>query len=116
MRSLLTVASLALVAAGCGSATPPAKDITQADASVRAAEEVGAATIPAAALHLKMAKDQIAVAEKLIANDEMELAQEALRRASLDAELAVALSREEESRREANAVGQQAAALRTGAP
>ena len=110
------VASLVLVAAGCGAATPPAQDITQADSSVRAAEEVGAAKIPAAALHLKMAKDQIAVAQKLIAGDEMVLAQEALRRASLDAELAVALSREDETRREAIDVGQQAAALRTGAP
>lgn len=116
MRSVLIVASLAFAAAGCGSTTPPAKDITQAESSVRAAEEVGAARIPAAALHLKMAKDQIAVAEKLIAKDEMELAQEALRRASLDAELAVALSREDETRREAVDVGQKADALRTGAP
>jgi hypothetical protein len=115
MRSLLAV-SLFAFATGCGHAAMPAQDVAQAEASLRAAEEVGSAKIPRAALHVKMAKDQLEVAKRHIARDEIELAQEALRRSTLDAELAVALAKENATRRQATVAGQSADAMRTGAP
>ena len=115
MRSLLAVTLFAF-SSGCGHPTVPAQDIAQTEASLRAAQEVGAARVPQAALHVKMAEDQLAVAKRLIAGDEMALAKEALRRSTLDAELAVALAKENATRHEAAAAEKQAAALRTGAP
>lgn len=115
MRSLLAL-SLFAFAAGCGHAEVPAQDMARTEASLRAAEEVGAAKIPQAALHVKMARDQLDVAKKFLANGETQLAQMALHRASMDAELAVALSREDETRRDANEIGAEASALKTGAP
>jgi len=115
MRSLIAV-SLFAFAFGCGNAEVPAQELAQTEASIRAAEEVGAAGHPEAALHVKMARDQLKSAEKYIDDDETELAKEALYRASLDAELAVALSRENQTRVEALNMQQKAASLRTGAP
>jgi hypothetical protein len=50
--------------------------------------------VPKAALHLKMANDQLQTAKGLIAEDSNEEATLALDRARVDAELAIALSKE----------------------
>jgi hypothetical protein len=94
---------LALVAIGCGGSLPPPNEqmmksreaISKADGQAQqAAEALGNDTVPAATLHLKMAKDQIATAEALIADGDMENADLVLKRAEADAELAESLSRE----------------------
>jgi len=87
--------------AACGSAPVPAEQVTQSKASIRAAEEVGAQSVPEAALHLKMARDQVATAEKLIADGENEDAALVLSRAEADAELALALAKESSLRAQA---------------
>jgi hypothetical protein len=88
----------AAIAAGCASA--PLK--TEASTSgIRAAEEVGAADVPQASLHLQLAKEELGSAQKLAANDEKEKADSMLMRAEADAELAVALSREDAEKTEA---------------
>jgi hypothetical protein len=92
MRPIGVVIASVLLAA-CGGVPVPNAQRTEARASIRGAEEVGAEEHPQAALHLKMAKDQVTRAERYIADDENLLARRALERATLDAELALQLSR-----------------------
>ena len=90
--------SAAAIAAGCANA--PLK--TDASTSgIRAAEEVGAAEVPQASLHLQLAKEELGNAKNLAANNENERAESMLLRAQADAELAVMLSREDTEKSEA---------------
>jgi hypothetical protein len=83
------------IAAGC--AGVPLR--TEASTSgIRAAEEVGATKVPRAALHLQLAKEELSHARGLAARGDEERASSLLRRAEVDAELAVALSREDAER------------------
>jgi len=85
-------------AAGCASV--PLR--TEASTSgIRAAEEVGAAKVPQASLHLQLAKEELERAKGLAKNGDKEEATSLLRRAEADAELAVALSREDAEKSEA---------------
>jgi hypothetical protein len=68
---------------------------------IRAAEEAGAARVAVASLHLQLAKDQLEAAKRLAARGEKEQAVSMLQRANADAELAVALSKEDAERAEA---------------
>ncbi len=80
---------------GCGGSPPvPADQVTETQAAIRGAQEVGAQGVPKAALHLKMAQDQLQTAQGLIAEEENDEARLALDRARVDAELAIALSKE----------------------
>jgi hypothetical protein len=94
-------AATTAIAVGCAS-SPPLR--TEASASgIRAAEEVGAAKVPQASLHLQLAKEELENAKRLAANGEKERAASMLSRAEVDAELAVALSREDAEKAEARA-------------
>ncbi|HLV21702.1 MAG TPA: DUF4398 domain-containing protein [Polyangiaceae bacterium] len=97
----LAVASVTSLAMGCASSATTPPEMSQTKSTVRAAEEVGAQNVPRAALHLKMARDQVATAEQLIADNEGEMAYWVLQRAEADAELAMALAREVSYRQEA---------------
>jgi len=104
MRFLIAsiAAFAASLAIGCGAAAPvPSEQITQTQAAIRAAEEVGAPSVPKAALHLKMARDQLQTAQGLISQDENEEAGLVLDRARVDAELALALAKEASLRAQA---------------
>ena len=70
---------------------------------IRAAEEMGANTVPRAALHLQLAKEQLAKARALADDGQKEEADSMLARAESDAMLAVALSREDNEKSEAEA-------------
>ena len=100
MRNI-SLAGLALVVAACGGAAVPQEQLTAAKAAVSGAEVGGAGAEPKAALHLKLAKEQIAKAEALIADGDDEEAARVIDRAQVDAELALALSRENKARGEA---------------
>lgn len=95
---LVTGTCLALAAClgiGCGAAAPvPSGQVTETQAAIRAAEEVGAPNVPKAALHLKMAKDQLQTAQGQMTNGDNDQARMTLDRARVDAELALALARE----------------------
>ena len=106
------IVSFVLVSACGGSAPVPASERTKALADVRAAEEIGAGKVPKAALHLKMARDQITTAERLIADEENEQAQLVLSRALADAEVAIALAHEAKLRDEAQQARQKVAQLK----
>jgi hypothetical protein len=89
-----------VVAAGCAS-TPLKTDASTS--GIRAAEEVGAASVPQASLHLQLAKEELGRAKSLAADDQQDKANSMLARAEVDAELAVALSREDTEKAEARA-------------
>jgi Domain of unknown function (DUF4398) len=114
-RSSIVVLVAALVA-GCASAQVPTEQLTRTKSAIRAAEEVGAPRQPAAALHLKLARDQALAAESLIEEGEIEPARMLLGRAELDAELALALAREERMRNEASAAARRVQELKQKTP
>jgi hypothetical protein len=93
------MALLALPA--CGGFPAPVQHMATAQASVRAAEEVGAQQDPQAALHLKLAQEQLARAKQLMSDNDNKRADFILSRAEADAELAVALSRQAQTRAQA---------------
>ncbi len=96
---LFTMAILATAfAAGCASVPLRSEASTS---GIRAAEEVGASDVPQASLHLQLAKEELARAQKLNEDGEEEQATSMLMRAEADAELAVALSRGDAERVEA---------------
>jgi hypothetical protein len=94
----LSIAGFA-IAAACASTPLQTDDSTS---GIRAAEEVGAAEIPNAALHLQLAKEELESAKGLADRDEKEMAESMLLRAEADAELAVLLSREDAEKTQAN--------------
>lgn len=98
-----------VIVAGCAGA--PLR--TQASTSgIRAAEEAGAAKLPQASLHLQLAKEELAHAKDMAANHDKDRARSMLSRAEADAELAVALSREDTEKSEALAAIERVQQLR----
>ncbi len=85
--------SVAVMCVSCAGAPVPQAQRTEAQSAIRGAQEGGAFAEPQAALHLKMAKDEVRNAERLIAIGENLLAKQALERAASDAELALQLAR-----------------------
>ena len=95
MRLVLLVSALTLLA--CASYPPPTERVTTAEAAIRAANEVGAGSVPRAALHLKLAQEQTDKARRLMQDGYNERAEQTLKRAQSDAELALAIARENET-------------------
>jgi len=96
----------------CGGAAIPQDALTAAQADVKGAEVGGAADNPQAALHLKLAKDQIEKAQKEIADGDNEKAARTLDRAQADAELALALAKEGKAQGDASEAAEQVGKLR----
>ena len=100
----IMVFAMAVVAtailAGCASAPLRTEESTS---GIRAAEEAGAAKVPQASLHLQLAKEELDRAKELASIGQKEKAQYMLFRAEADAELAVALSRGDAEKSEAQA-------------
>jgi len=89
----------AAVIAGCGSS--PTINKEPSTSAIRAAEEVGASSVPSASLYLQLAKEELEHAKGLAAKGDKEQAESMLLRAQADAELAVALSRGDADKTEA---------------
>jgi len=89
----LMLSLVVLGVAGCTAVQIPADRLQQSEASIRGAEEVGANGVPAARLHLQLAKEQTETAKKMAANGEKRSLL-VLARAESDAELALGLARE----------------------
>ena len=92
---------LALGAIACGGSPTPVRSLSETRAAIRSAQEMGAHEVPRAALHLKLAQDQLALAEREIADGDGDDARPLLGRAKVDAELALAYAKGERTRREA---------------
>ena len=101
---------LAAVIAGCGSSPEINKEASTS--AIRAAEEVGASTVPSASLYLQLAKEGLEKAKVLAAAGDREEAESMLLRAEADAELAVALSHGDVDKKEAAAAIERVQQLR----
>ena len=102
LNSVVSVSSLVgLFAVGCGSSAVPLDKLTDAKATVRAAQEAGAQGTPQAALHLKMANDELASAQKAMDDKDNDRARMLLNQAQSDADLALALARGTEEKQSA---------------
>src|SRR5512147_1761620 len=89
----ISTTAFLLLATSCASYPAPSDHLASAIAAARGAQEAGAQQVPRAALHLKLADEQIAQARQLIQNGDNERADYLTLRAYNDAELAVAISR-----------------------
>ena len=92
---VMAILAAAGLAAACGGAPRPNPNnqLVEAQAALRAADELGADEVPQAELHTKLAEEQIELAEKSMEDGENERASRLLARARADAELAVALAK-----------------------
>jgi hypothetical protein len=102
-HSLVTALSFASLASACASIPAPQERLVASQAAIRAAEEVGANQVPAASLHLQLAREQTEHAKKLMDQGDNRRAEYSLLRAESDAELALQLAKEAPARAEAQA-------------
>jgi hypothetical protein len=109
----LTLGVVMLGTYSCGSSTLPQARVVEAESEIKAAETIGAASHPRAALHLKLAREGVASANSLAKDAEEELANLALQRAQIDAELAVALTQEAQAKQRAVAAQRRITELQT---
>jgi regulator of protease activity HflC (stomatin/prohibitin superfamily) len=91
---------IAISIVGCGS-SPEVINKEASTSAIRAAQEVGASSIPSASLYLQLAKEELANAAILAANGKKEQAESMLLRAQADAELAIILSKGDADKTEA---------------
>lgn len=95
----VVIVAAPLVWGACGgSFPPPTQRMADAQSAERSARELGADSVPAAQLSLKLAQEQIADAKKAMADDENKRADSLLIRAKADAELALVQTREKGAR------------------
>ena len=105
----LSAATLVLFPAACSTTSavgaPPVTSVgaESSAGAIRAAEEVGAAHSPQAALYLQLAKEEFEHARKLTSPDDLPAGTRLLQRAEADADLALALARENTDKVEAQA-------------
>ncbi len=98
-----TLALSAVLAAACSSSHPLPANYAPTEAAISAADAVGAQNQPRAALHLKMARDQVVQAQALSQQGKEREASLMLERTSTDAEMALMVSGETTARNEAAA-------------
>jgi hypothetical protein len=110
-KPVIPFVAACLFTVGCASSFPtPTQSLADAESAERSAAELGAASQPKAQLHLQLAQDQIAQANVAIKNGDNERANGLLLRARSDAELAIALTRDQTAK-----AGAQQAAVQSGA-
>jgi len=101
MTSFIKTVSAAALLAACGSSQVPPAKFADAQSAISAADAVGAEHEPRAALHLKMARDQLNQAQTLSQNGDDEEASLLVARSKTDAEMALMVTREAAARKEA---------------
>jgi hypothetical protein len=106
-KNLFLVASSCTLLGACASSPAPTRQLADSQAAVRVASELGSTDVPEAALHVQMAKDRIARAESLSRKGDNDDATRLLEEAKADADLAVALTREQLAENEAQAAQRQ---------
>ena len=102
MKRISMAGGLLIVALTAGCASSPGELRTDSSTSaIRAAEEVGADQVPAAALHLQLAKEELDRARVLADKGDKDEATSLLLRAEAAAELPILLSRAQSEKAEA---------------
>jgi hypothetical protein len=89
------IATMPFAWACAASFPPPTQRMADAESAMRSAREVGADSQPMAKLEVKLAEEQIARARLLVTSGDNKRADFVLMRARADAELALALAREQ---------------------
>jgi hypothetical protein len=117
-RMHVTIIPLALAASaivlGCGGSFPaPTQDLAAAQSAERSAAELGAANQPQAQLHLELAREQMTQARAAMKDGDNEHADSLLIRARSDAELAIALTRDQSAKTDAQKATVQSNAQRS---
>ena len=114
LTNILVNAAASALALGCGgSFPPPTQDLSAAQAAERSAIELGAASQPQAQLHLALAQEQMTKARAAMKDGDNERADGLLLRARSDAELAIALTRDQSAKTEAQKATVQSNAQKT---
>jgi Domain of unknown function (DUF4398) len=98
LRLAIALATMGSLTA-CASGPQPTEHLASSMAAVRGAQEAGAERVPEAALHLKLAEDQIAQAKNMMQNGDNARADRMAIRAYSDAELANTIARNEAATR-----------------
>jgi hypothetical protein len=106
IRMHISIIPLAFTASwmvlGCGGSYPvPTQNLADTQSAERTAAELGAANQPNAQLHLQLAREQMALAATAMRDGDNERADFLLRRARSDAELAIALTRDQSAKTDA---------------
>ncbi len=115
MKNVASIFALAALGAACGSSfQPPTDRLASSEAAIRSAKELGAQNDPQAALHVKLADEQVATARNLMRDGENRRADLVLQRAKSDAELAVVLTREKAAKTDAERARQILDAQKSG--
>jgi len=100
-QTTLILAASSAVALACSSSQQLPPNYAPTQAAISAADAVGARQEPRAALHLKMARDQLVEAQSLAQKGHEDEASLMLDRARTDAELALMVTREASARADA---------------
>jgi len=106
------LAATVFAVSGWATVQIPTDRLERNEASIRAAEELGAESVPNARLHLQYAKDQTEAAKRMAAAGDERCVLE-LSRAESDAELALGLAREVSVHNEANKASESLKALQS---
>lgn len=116
MRSPLCLAALACLGLACATLPFPHEKVTAAQASIRAAEELGADRTPAAAPFLRLARSEAQQASTMLRSGSSKKLEDVtilLERSRADAELAIALAKEAAIRTDAERIAAQARELQS---
>jgi PBP1b-binding outer membrane lipoprotein LpoB len=112
MRHVLGFVLSAVFVVGCGSYPAPTERVASAEAAIRGAQEVGANSVPQAALSVKLAQEEVQKAKQLMQDGDNRRAELILMRAQADAELSLAQAREAQAKAEAHHAVDQVKSLR----
>lgn len=113
MNKLALVTLSAAAIAGCATTPVPADKLARSQAAVKSAEELNADADPQAALHLRLAREQLATARRMMVDGKSDRAKFVLMRAEADAEAALNMARAKSARIEAARAMQDVQQVRT---
>jgi hypothetical protein len=113
MNRFVTTALFAVSVVACGGRSLPPAKVVDTESSISAAAAVGADQNPQAALHLKMARDQLKQAQTLIEDNKGDEARLVLERAEADAQVALMITREAQANANVRKAKADVAALQT---
>lgn len=116
MKRGLIVVAVAVAAAACGHSAIPTDRLGRAEGAVQSAQAMGATQEPSAALHLRLANENLTLAKKLIADGENERASYVLMRAESDANLARSLVNEARAKAEADRAQREVQMIQSSMP
>jgi hypothetical protein len=116
MKTIAWIGAASVVLGACASSPVPADRLAHSQGAIRSAHEVGAENVPPAALHLKVANEELNMAKRLIENGDNDRAEYILLRAEADANAALALAREASARADAQRTIDQVQRLKASRP